>query len=401
MEEYEVSLKDYIDVVRKEKAVIISVFLVAVVAAGIFSIMQPREYETKTTLLITPRFTEELGEKTTEGTPSVMPGFFLSTDTYEKLAVTNDILVGIIKELDLKGNAEELTVEGLRRRMTPRVEMAERGRSPIPLPLLTMTVKGSRPEELRDIADAWGRLFIEKNAELLSTRTAQSYEFISERFEEVNRDLKEKEDEKRRYMEENPLEALNTELKVLKDTYNRQLSMLQEKKRQLDERKARLASLEKEIGGKSTTSKLDEGVLTQIALENKVYLTIEDYLVDVRVSVETLEEEVVYLDGETKKLKEGIEDREKRVNEINMNLTRLDREISTLESTYDFLSEKLQEARIAKEEQLQSIRVVESPVVPQVPSGPSKMLNIAIAGLLGLFVGVFAAFFKNYMESEE
>jgi capsular polysaccharide biosynthesis protein len=29
------------------------------------------------------------------------------------------------------------------------------------------------------------------------------------------------------------------------------------------------------------------------------------------------------------------------------------------------------------------------------------MLNIAIAGLLGLFVGVFAAFFKNYMESEE
>jgi uncharacterized protein involved in exopolysaccharide biosynthesis len=70
-----------------------------------------------------------------------------------------------------------------------------------------------------------------------------------------------------------------------------------------------------------------------------------------------------------------------------------------LESTYDFLSEKLQEARIAKEEQLQSIRVVESLVVPQVPSEPSKMLNIAIAEILGLFVGVFAAFFKNYMKS--
>jgi uncharacterized protein involved in exopolysaccharide biosynthesis len=68
-----------------------------------------------------------------------------------------------------------------------------------------------------------------------------------------------------------------------------------------------------------------------------------------------------------------------------------------LKSTYDFLSGKLQEARIAKEEQLQSIRVVESPVVPQVPSEPSKISNIAIAGIPGLVVGVFAAF-KHYME---
>jgi uncharacterized protein involved in exopolysaccharide biosynthesis len=47
-----------------------------------------------------------------------------------------------------------------------------------------------------------------------------------------------------------------------------------------------------------------------------------------------------------------------------------------------------------------SIRVVESPVVLQVSSGPSKTLNIAIAGILGLFVGVFAAFFKDYMGGE-
>jgi capsular polysaccharide biosynthesis protein len=37
---------------------------------------------------------------------------------------------------------------------------------------------------------------------------------------------------------------------------------------------------------------------------------------------------------------------------------------------------------------------VETPVVPQVPSEPSRTLNMAIAGILGLFVGVFAAFFK-------
>jgi uncharacterized protein involved in exopolysaccharide biosynthesis len=397
-EEYEVDLRDYLDVMWQKKFLILGIFLISVISAGVFSSMQPPQYETRTTLLITPRITEELGENTEEGAPSVMGSTFLSTETYEKLAVTNDILLGIIEEVDLKKNGKSITVEALRGRMTPKVELAQRGRNSVPLPLLTMTVKGSDPEELKAIADAWGRLFMEKNAELLSTRTAQSYEFISERFQEVSQDLNTKEEEKRKYMEENPLGALTAELSVLKDTYQNHLTSLYEKRRELDAKKARLASLEREMEGKTASPQLDEAVLTQIALENQVYLTLEDYLIDLKVSVETLEDEVAYLEEETTKLKEDTEDRERRVNEIQMTLTRMDRDISTLKSTYDFLSEKLQEARIAKEEQLNSIRVVEAPVVPQVPSGSSKMLNIAIAGILGLFVGVFAAFFKNYVE---
>jgi uncharacterized protein involved in exopolysaccharide biosynthesis len=31
-------------------------------------------------------------------------------------------------------------------------------------------------------------------------------------------------------------------------------------------------------------------------------------------------------------------------------------------------------------------------------TGPRRKLNIAIAAVLGLFIGIFAAFFKNYME---
>ncbi|MFQ6137254.1 MAG: hypothetical protein ACE5PM_08750 [Candidatus Hydrothermarchaeales archaeon] len=40
------------------------------------------------------------------------------------------------------------------------------------------------------------------------------------------------------------------------------------------------------------------------------------------------------------------------------------------------------EAEIAKEEELNSIRVVEKPIIPQKPSGPSKKLNMAVAGIL-------------------
>jgi|Deesub1362A_J573_1020465.scaffolds.fasta_scaffold00005_359 uncharacterized protein involved in exopolysaccharide biosynthesis len=397
MEEYEVSLKDYIDVIWKEKIIIAIILALSLVSALIFSIMQPNVYETRTTLMITPRIAEELeGAQAT----ATVPSFYISPETYEKLAVTNDILVGIIKELQLKGNSEELTVEALRSMMTPRIEMAEKGKTL--LPLLTMKVKGTNPEELRDIADAWGRLFIEKNTELLSTRTAQSYEFISERFEEVSNDLRKKEEEKIKYMEENPLSTLQTELTVAKTTYEERLSMLDAKRRELNESAARLKSLEEEIKDEPEflqwSAPSASWIVTAEALKNPTYFSLKESIIETKVFIDTTKGEISYLEEEVRKLKSEIDEKEARINEIQIILDRMDREISSLKSAYDFLSDKLLEARIAKEEQLQSIKIVEEPVVPQVPTGPSKILNIAIASILGLFVGIFAAFFKNYME---
>jgi len=47
-----------------------------------------------------------------------------------------------------------------------------------------------------------------------------------------------------------------------------------------------------------------------------------------------------------------------------------------------------------------SSNVVELLTPPTDPAviGPKRTMNIAIAAVLGLFVGVFAAFFKNYLE---
>ncbi len=153
MEEYEISLKDYINVIRKEKLLIVSIFLVAVVAAGIFSSIQPKEYETRTTLLITPRITEEL---TDMGRDAALFSSSFSTGTYEKLAVTNDLLMNIIESMDLRSDGKRLTVEALRKRMNPKVEFASGGKARTPLPLLTMTVKGSDPEEIKNSAASYG-----------------------------------------------------------------------------------------------------------------------------------------------------------------------------------------------------------------------------------------------------
>jgi uncharacterized protein involved in exopolysaccharide biosynthesis len=77
----------------------------------------------------------------------------------------------------------------------------------------------------------------------------------------------------------------------------------------------------------------------------------------------------------------------------------VDRSSSILETTLGTLSPRLQEARIAKEEQAGSIRVVEAAVEPQVPlpANPRRSLRF-LAPLLGLFLGVVLVFLVHYLQ---
>ncbi len=395
-EEYEIDLRDYLEVLWKKKHIVIAVFLAAIFSSAIFSFfMLQNQYETTTSVLISPPISEMLGEKAGEST-------FFTPAIYEKLALSNDLLVEIIDRLDLKSaDGSPLPPEALRKQMEPKLEIFKDKKAPATQAktvLLTMKVRGNDPSQIRAIADAWAEIFIEKNADLFASSTAQSYEFIAARYEEVGEELKEKEQQRLELLKANPTTTLESEIAALTAVYKNQLTQLQNKKATLAAQEEKLSALEKELSGRSTSSTLDESILLQIAIENKVYLSLEDYLADVRVSVKTLNASVAYLEGETTRLKREIDEKEAKLQEIKTTLQQLDRDIKTLEKTYSFLSQKLQEARIAKEEQLKSLRIVERAVEPRSPVGPNRLLNIAVAGVLGLFVGVFAAFFAHYIE---
>ncbi len=59
----------------------------------------------------------------------------------------------------------------------------------------------------------------------------------------------------------------------------------------------------------------------------------------------------------------------------------------------------MEEARIAAQDETGEVRLASQASVPTSPSGPRKKMNVAIAAFLGLFLGVFAAFFIEYWQS--
>jgi uncharacterized protein involved in exopolysaccharide biosynthesis len=70
-------------------------------------------------------------------------------------------------------------------------------------------------------------------------------------------------------------------------------------------------------------------------------------------------------------------------------------------STYEAFLNKYEETRILKSSDIgeASIIIVSPAVEPLSPVGPRKMMNIAIAAVLGLMLSVFTAFFMEYWKT--
>ncbi len=432
--EYEVDLREYIQVIWQEKWIILAIFLIAAGAAYGFIKTRPPQYETQTTLLITPRVSEQL-ENGGEGLSSNLP-----TSMYEKSAMANDLLRGIIDDLDEnEDGGQDLTVKSLENKLSLEIVLSEdQGGQSSQLPILTMTVTGDDPEVVQEIANKWADLFVEKNTELLSSETARSFDFISGRFEEVDDQLTSREQEKLDYKEQNPLEVLKSEVKVLQWKYEESLSSLETKRAELRGKKARLGSLEsslkeepeflnlersiseenlwallRELRSDSEVNDEDsdeeqinrlkgwEGFRVSDQEINEVYFNLLEEKRNIQADISSLEEEIGYLEDKTKDLATEIEEKQFRIDQTELKLKQLDREISRLKNTYNTLSDDLEEARIANQEEESSIRIMERAVTPEAPVATNTRQNVAVAGVLGLFIGVLVAFFKNYMQDYE
>ena len=131
---------------------------------------------------------------------------------------------------------------------------------------------------------------------------------------------------------------------------------------------------------------------------NPEYLSLQEQLIESTIIQKTLQ-------AEEKQLKENINDDWKRVDALKQELaqekltqSRLEREYDTAKGVYDVLSQKSEEVKIAVATESGMVKIASLAYEPKGPIKPNKKLNIAIAGVLGLFVGIFFAFFLEFWQ---
>lgn len=108
-------------------------------------------------------------------------------------------------------------------------------------------------------------------------------------------------------------------------------------------------------------------------------------------SVEAIDKQMKELSREMA----GVEDRAKKLPEVEQNVLRLNREVKINTDLYTNLLSAAQQLRLETESKIGSVRMLDTAVVPILPVKPKRLVIIAIAGAIGVVLGILAAFARK------
>lgn len=424
--EEEISLRQLLETLWKGKTIIIGITLVAVLTAGIISFyLLPPVYQATAVLMPNQQFltsdqqSDQQNEQQQAGLEDLMDTLWkpprLNLQTHATQIKTPELARAVINKLGL---GETYTV----RQFLDKIEVV----IPKDTSLLEVRVKDSDPRLAAEIANVLTQEYVAFLTQKTTERMALSVEFIEQQLEAQQQQLTSALQELQGFLEKQggPRE-LEAELEA-------KLSLLTELKAQLTRldidiaaRRAAIATAQERLAGLSPVlvvkkSLADDTLLHQVvaaeteasALEtaglelqseelNPTYLALEENL-------NLLLQELAQLESSRTETQRAITDIQKELEFLQVELAsrqveqeQLQQQVEIYKHNVELFNAKYAETMTAQSLQAgeAAVMVVSSAQEPQTPVGPRKMLNVALAGVLGLMVGVFAAFFKEYWVS--
>jgi len=190
---------------------------------------------------------------------------------------------------------------------------------------------------------------------------------------------------------ENELEKNKKEFAIEK----LELTNLEREKKALESTYIMLDNNSKEINIASANAENQEKI---IQFTNPEYLSLQKQLTGLVITHRALLAEEKQLQENIDIYPERVGNLKKELTEKTLALSHLNREYCVKEKLYSSIFQQAEELRLSSAEESDLLKIASLAYEPKSPIKPNKKLNILIAGVLGLFVGIFVAFFLEFWQ---
>lgn len=418
----EISLRELIEVLLKGWRLIAIITAVCVLFSGILSffILDPT-YEAKTILMAsdtTARLTNlQNNKEDIAGVLDLLATYPIMTlQTYKEQIKNPQLLQQVIDELKLdKYGINSSNLVGM-------IDLTT-----IPdTNLIAVSVTHTDPKLAADIANTLTNKFTSFITNMSRQQASKTSQFLVGQMEIEKKKLDEATLEQKEFLSQ-PRGA-----DELRQEFDSKLTMLTtfktelvEKEVELNKVKAGLTMAEQEL---KTTPKVivtkksvgQDPLLNQIiaetngtSIKDTAQITmnseeVNEGYIELRTKVSEYKIDASELSAEMNMMRTKINTTQKELEGIQADLADkehnqelIQRNVDLSQGTYDAFLNKYEETRITESTEVgdSTINIISHAVVPDKPIGPRKMLNLAIAGVLGIMIGVFVAFFKYYWKT--
>lgn len=381
-QEDEVNLLDYWRVLRKRSRLILGLTFVSVFTAGFMSyFVMTKIYESKASILA-PKESGSGGAGLAAALAAsgagqflggLLPGGGSNKDVFVAILKSRTMAQDLVDRFKLteyyKAKYTEDAIKGLQG--ATDISVSKEG-------AISVKVEDKDPKLAADVANAYvtnlDRLF----ARLGTTDASRQRAFITDRLEKTEKALRQAEDTLRRFQENNKAIVVQEQAKSAVEEAARvkgaivvgeaQLEFLRTyatdnnpqvvaQRRQLEEMKRQLAQMQYGLGMELPSESRNPG---QPRKEFHVPFA--------------------------------------KMPELGMEFIRLMREVKIQETVFNLLTGQFEQAKINEARDMPTVQLLDKAVAAERKSRPKTVLNMAIAGALSLFVGIFLAFFLEYLE---
>ena len=381
-QENEVDLLDYWRVLRKRGRLIVGLTLVSVITTGFLSyFVMTKIYESKATILA-PRESGGAGSGllaalAATGPRPIVGDLLPSTGSYR------DVFVAILKSRTMaqdlvdKFNLKDYyrakyTADAIKAlETTTEIKVSKEG-------VISVTVEDKDPKLAADLANTYitnlDRLF----AKLGTTDASRQRIFVAERLEKTEKALRQAEEALRLFQETNKAIVIQEQAKTAIEEVARVKGQIVAAEAQLEF-----------IRAFSTESN------PQVLAQKRQVEEMKRHLAQMQYG------QGMDLPSESRNPGQARKDFQvpfTKVPELGMELVRLARDVKVQETVSGLLTAQFEQAKVNEARDMPTVQLLDKAVPAVRKSKPKTVSSMAIAGVLSLFVGIFLAFFLEYIE---